>query len=243
MTKSVVMKFGGTSVGDAERIAEVARIVGEFRQGAFPAFPADGGSIPAPVVVVSAMSGVTDLLLGAAQAAMNGDDEAQSRAAGTLLQRHQAVIEMLLPAGERRTRLLAEVDRLIAGCKSLCRAVRVLGELTPRGSDAIVSLGERLSVGIVAAAMDEAGIPAQAIEAMELIVTDDNFGAALPRLRATRQRTRDRLLPLLADGVVPVVTGFIGATKDGVIATLGRGGGDYSGAVLGACLDSDEIWI
>ena len=237
--KTIVMKFGGTSVAGAERIAGVVNIARDFQQGRFPAAP-EGGRL---VIVVSAFSGVTDALIKAARTAAGRDDQTFRQVAQDLRQKHWAAIEALVPFGERQADLRAQVEALVSSFENLCRAITILGELTPRGFDAVVSLGERLSARIVAAALAEAGIPSQTIEATALIVTDDCFGEATPQMEATRQKTRQVLLPLLEQGVVPVVTGFIAATADGVTTTLGRGGSDYTGAILGSCLDSDEIWI
>ena len=237
--KTIVMKFGGTSVAGAERIAGVVNIARDFSQGRFPAAP-EGGRL---VIVVSAFSGVTDALLKAARTAAGRDDQTFRQVAQDLRQKHWAAIEALIPFGERQADLRAQIEALVSGFENLCRAITILGELTPRGLDAVVSLGERLSARIIAAALAEAGIPSQAIEATALIVTDDCFGEATPHMEATRQKARQVLLPLLEQGFVPVVTGFIAATTDSTITTLGRGGSDYSGAILGSCLDSDEIWI
>jgi len=237
--KTIVMKFGGTSVAGAERIAGVANIARDFSQGRFPAAP-EGGRL---VIVVSAFSGVTDALIKAARTAAGRDDQTFRQVAQELRQKHWAAIEALIPFGERQADLRAQVEALVSGFENLCRAITILGELTPRGFDAVVSLGERLSARIIAAALAEAGIVSQAIEATGLIVTDDCFGEATPQMEVTREKTRQVLLPLLEQGIVPVVTGFIAATADGVTTTLGRGGSDYSGAILGSCLDSDEIWI
>lgn len=238
--KNVVMKFGGTSVAGAERIAGVADIARDFFAGKLPhANPADRKL----VIVVSAFSGVTDALTQAARSAAARDDQTWRRVGQDLRQKHWAAIESLVPFGERQANLRAEVEALVSGFENLCRAITVLGELTPRGLDAVVSLGERLSARITAIALAERGIPSQAVEATGLIVTDDCFGEATPQMEATRHKTRTVLLPLLEQGIVPVVTGFIAATADGVTSTLGRGGSDYSAAILGNCLDSDEIWI
>jgi len=237
--KTIVMKFGGTSVAGAERIAGVVSIARDFSQGRFPAAP-EGGRL---VIVVSAFSGVTDALIKAARTAAGRDDHTFRQVAQDLRQKHWAAIEALIPFGERQAGLRAQIEALVSGFENLCRAITILGELTPRGLDAVVSLGERLSARIIAAALLEAGLPSQAIEATALIVTDDTFGEATPHMEATRQKMRQVLLPLLEQGVVPVVTGFIAATADGVTTTLGRGGSDYSAAILGSCLDSDEIWI
>jgi len=237
--KTIVMKFGGTSVGSAERISGIVDIVRSFRQGRFPAAP-QGGRV---VVVVSAFNGITDALLKAAHSAAERNEQTYRQVAHDLRQRHWTAIEALIPPGERQTDLRAQVDALVSGFENLCGAMAILGELTPRGLDAVVSLGERLSARITAAAFVEAGLPARPIEATSLIITDDNFGAATPQMDATRQQTRQVLLPLLEQDIIPVVTGFIAATSDGVTTTLGRGGSDYSAAILGNCLDSDEIWI
>ena len=226
------MKFGGTSVGDGRRIADVARIVARVRE-----------RYGAPVVVVSAMSGVTDRLVEAATTAAGGDGERYRAIGEALWAQHQAAAEVCLADEARRARILGQIRHLLDSLGTLCQSVHVLGECTPRVMDLVSGLGERLSVQLVAGALEELGIPARALEACELIVTNGRFGAAEPLWDETRRRVRERLRPLLEQGVVPVVTGFIGATEAGVPTTLGRGGGDYSGAIIGSCLDSDEIWI
>lgn len=240
-TRTMVMKFGGTSVAGAERVAGVAGIVRDFRAGKLPLAPEGGRA----VVVVSAFGGVTDRLIGAARAAARQDETAFRQAAQDLRCEHYAAIDALVPrqAAERQSDLRAQVEALILGFENLCRAIMILGELTPRGLDSVASLGERLSARIVAAALVEAGIPSEAIEATRLVVTDDVFGAAAPQMEATRAKVREVLPPLLDQGVAPIVTGFIGATANGVTTTLGRGGSDYTAAILGSCLDSDEVWI
>ncbi len=240
----IVMKFGGTSVGDGERIRQVAQIVTGVARGELgpSAQSAESVEFLPSVVIVSAMSGVTDALIEAARASANHDSDIVRRTAAELSQRHREAAEVVTLPEERRA-LLDEVEALIEEFESLCRAIHILGELTPRGLDAVASLGERLSVRLVAAAIRAEGLPARAIEATELVVTDDNYGAASPLMEATRERARAALLPLLDEGVVPVVTGFIGATPEGAITTLGRGGSDYSAAILGSCLDADEVWI
>jgi aspartate kinase len=238
--QTIVMKFGGTSVAGAERIAGVADIALDFFAGKLPHATEPGRRL---VIVVSAFSGVTDALLRAAHSAANRDEQTFRQVAQDLRQKHWAAIDTLIPFGDRQASLRAEVEALVSGFENLCRAITILGELTPRGLDAVVSLGERLSARIAAAALTARDIPAQAIDATNLVVTDDCFGEATPLMDATREKSRAILLPLIEQNIVPVVTGFIGATADGVTSTLGRGGSDYSGAILGSCLDSDEIWI
>jgi aspartate kinase len=131
---------------------------------------------------------------------------------------------------------LLEFDRL-------CSSIAVLGELTKRGLDLVSGLGERINAPLLAAVLRARGVHAEAVDAVEIVVTDKVFGEAEPIMDATAERTRARLLPLIEGGVVPVVTGFVGATADGIPTTLGRGGSDYSAAIVGAVLDAEEIQI
>jgi len=238
----LVMKFGGTSVGSGERMLHIAHIVRDVRAGWLP--PGHPGGIRQDgriTVVVSAMNGVTDSLLKAAKAAATGE-RAACEIAQNLWERHHQVARMLaLP--EEQEQVVAAVDALIQEFRNLCLAMSILGENTPRSLDAIASIGERLSVRLVAAALRREGLPATAVDATQLIVTDDRFTDASPLLEETEQRTRRHLLPLMEAGQIPVVTGFIGATREGWTTTLGRGGSDFSAAILGYCLDADEVWI
>jgi aspartokinase/homoserine dehydrogenase 1 len=226
-----VMKFGGTSVGNAECILRAAEIVAEAsREGLV-------------VTVVSAMSGVTNRLVEAAQASTSGDMRVASEATETLCKQHQEAIEDLIGDADKRAQLELELKQMIAEVTSLCRGTALLRELTPRTLDAISSTGERLSARLLASALRGLGVNAEAVDATELIVTNNDSGRAEPLMLETRERSRERLAPLLAERSVPVVTGFIGATVDGRLTTLGRGGSDYSATILGAALDAKEIII
>src|SRR5436305_488539 len=226
-----VMKFGGTSVGDAERIRGAAEIVaGAARRGKV-------------LAVVSAMSGVTNRLIAAARASAGGDARAGEELREALREQHAAAIEALISDEAARARLTAEAEQIVKDAATLCRGTAMLRELTPRALDSISSAGERLSARLMAGALEELGQRAAAVEATEVIVTDDEHGRAEPLMEETRVRASGRLLPLLAEGVVPVVTGFIGATRAGTLTTLGRGGSDYSATILGAALDAAEIII
>jgi aspartokinase/homoserine dehydrogenase 1 len=153
------------------------------------------------------------------------------------------VIDSLLePEGERQ-QILAENAQFIDRYEALCQAVWVLGELSPRALDTIAGMGEQMSVRILAAYMRQEGSLAQAVDATELIVTDDNFQAATPLPDKTHAQTETRLRPLLDKGSIPIVTGFIAATAAGVTTTLGRGGSDYTAAILGETLAANEVWI
>jgi bifunctional aspartokinase / homoserine dehydrogenase 1 len=226
-----VMKFGGTSVGDTSAIERVAQIVRE----AAPASEL--------VVVVSAMSGVTNQLLDAAKEAEVGNRDAVQSIFKELRARHRATIGELIHSIPERGRINLQVEQIFEQGERLCEGAALLGELTPRTRDAISSLGERLSAPIVAAAFTGRGVPSESIEATHLIRTDACHGAAQPCCEKTRELCQDRLRPLSQRGITPVVTGFIGATADGVLTTLGRGGSDYSATILGAALDADTVTI
>jgi aspartate kinase len=226
----IVMKFGGTSVGSAERIAQAADLA--------TASAAQGHRV---VVVTSAMSGVTNLLIDAAASASKGQWTTDVRQ--KLFARHEAVANALIADTARRHETLADIDRRLDRFEKLCYGLSMVHELTPRLLDAISGTGEMLAAPLVAAAIAARGIVSTAVDATELIVTTDQFGGAEPLMDATRHSAQARLNPALAQGQIPVATGFIGATSDGVLTTLGRGGSDYSASILGAALDADEVWI
>jgi aspartate kinase len=237
------MKFGGTSVGSAEAITQAADIVLE-----------EAPKWDHLVIVVSAMSGVTDRLTEGALTAASGDDQLYRTIVTDLRARHYSAVDTLLrpaPSGrvegpspdDERSQLLSTVDGYLDEFATFCRSVGVLGEVTPRAMDAITSLGERINARMLAALLRKQNARSEAVDATELIVTDDTFQDAVPRMEPTRDRVAARLAGLLEEGVIPVVTGFIGATETGVTTTLGRGGSDFSAAILGDCLDADEVWI
>jgi aspartokinase/homoserine dehydrogenase 1 len=226
-----VMKFGGTSVGNAECIQRAAEIIGAATN--------DGGV----VAVVSAMSGVTNRLIEAAHQSETGDATAAEELGTILRKQHSEAIAALISDDGKRAQLAGETERVIEEVTSLCRGTALLRELTPRALDGISSAGERLSARLLASALRELRVPAVAVEATEVIVTDSSYGQAEPLMDETRKRVSQRLLPLLGEGAVPVVTGFTGATPGGILTTLGRGGSDYSATILGAALNASEVII
>ena len=228
----IVMKFGGTSVGSAGALEKVVEIVKNSR--------AQGRQI---VAVVSAMSGVTNLLLEAAHKAETGDETTARQARLKIAQKHAETTLHFLGETPAREAVMAEIKGLLNEFESLCHGIRVLGELTPRALDVIGGLGERMSVLQVTAILNQAGLPAQGIAATELIVTDRRFGAAVPLVEPTAEKTRAGLRPLLEAGKIAVVTGYIAATEDGIQTTLGRGGSDYTATILGRALKAGEVWI
>ena len=229
----IVMKFGGTSVGSVAALQQVTGIVKKARE--------QGNEV---VVVASAMSGVTDLLLRGARQAEAGDVTTAGQARQEIMAKHTQVIEALLAGrSEAHASVLTEIGERLDEFEALCHGIGVLGELTPRALDVIAGTGERISVRQVAAVLEQQGVPAQAIDATRLIVTDDRYGSASPLMSATAERSQDLLNRVIKEGITPIVTGFIGATEAGIPTTLGRGGSDYSATILGRALGADEVWI
>ncbi len=230
MRDLLVMKFGGTSMGSAERIRVAAGIsAGERRLR--------------PVLsVVSAMSKVTDLLLDTLRHAEAGDDAGVETNLKKLHVRHSETCRDLLPPGKQEE-ALAGIESLIADFRRIANGIRMLGERPPRSVDEAVAIGERLSALLMAAYLESQGTRARAINAAEIIVTDAVFGNADPLMRPTCEKALRALAPMIEQGVLPIVTGFNGATADGRPTTLGRGGSDFSASILASALDAAELWI
>jgi bifunctional aspartokinase / homoserine dehydrogenase 1 len=237
----IIHKFGGTSVGNAERISKVADIL--VRQHSKHPDRGTGESRNGTIAVVSAMSGVTDHLIAGGRAAADGRDSEYREIKARLLHTHLEVVETLLNHSPERLEVGGLIEDRLHDLERLYRSIAVLGEFTVRGCDAVTSMGEQLSASILAAVLRERGERAQAIPATELIVTDENFGAARPLILPTNQRLAQRVKPLVERGVIPVITGYIAATERGVTTTLGRGGSDYTAAIIGAGLEAEEVWI
>jgi aspartate kinase len=194
------------------------------------------------VIVVSAMSKITDLLLDTLRRAEAGDQAGLAANLAKLRERHLATCHELLPpdrqqvAADGIAHLIAEFERIAGG-------MLMLNEMPPRSVDEAVAMGERLSALLIAEYLNAQGTPAEAVNAAEIVVTDTVFGNASPLMEPTRNKARARLMPLLERGILPVVTGFNGATADGRPTTLGRGGSDFSASILSAALDATELWI
>lgn len=226
----IVMKFGGTSVQDAAAIDRVAAIV-------------RGRADEKPVVVVSALAKITDQLLAMAAAAEKAERENALALACSARKRHYDTALDLL--GTRAFEQIApDLESDFNALDDLLRGVVAVGELTPRTTDIISGFGERISSRIAAAAFSLRSIQATHVDARRCIVTDNNFGKAVPQFEETNSRLAEMVRPLLDRGRIPVMGGFIGATRDGVSTTLGRGGSDFSAAIIGAGLDAKriEVW-
>jgi len=229
MIMPTVMKFGGTSVADAQAFENVARIVSTRLTSV-------------PVVIVSAMSGVTDALLASTRTAKEGKSEQAIASLETTFRRHRESAAQLLSNefALEYTNLVAQAERSIA---ELLKTIAVEPNEFRAYQDSVLAFGETLSSLLMAEVLSERGVAAIQVDARECILTDDEHGAAVPLMSDTYAATRSKLLPLLEVEMVPVLGGFIGATKQGRTTTLGRGGSDYTAAIIGAALNSREIQI
>jgi len=227
----VVHKFGGTSIGNAGGFARVARIVDERRRAG-----------ERPIVVVSAMAGVTDALIRGAREAAMGDMSRPGAILSDLGARHTAVAVEHLDA-KAAAAFAEEVARQLGALRRTYESLAVLGELTARGRDRVMGFGEKLSARLLAEVLRTGEHEVEALNAEELIVTDERFGDASVHEEPTRERIRSRVAPCLDAGVLPVITGYIAATEAGIPTTLGRSGSDRSAAIVAAGLGADEVWI
>lgn len=225
----LVMKFGGTSVGGPKPIDKVASIVEKYTR--------QGNSL---VVVVSAIRGVTNNLVDIGKHIQKRDGSKLELGLEDILHRHSEVASNLNLSHPLRASLDNKLEELLS---DLYNYALDLKGLTPEQSDRLLSYGERLNVRIVQAKLVSRGLFAEVVDATDIIETDDNFGEASPNIEKTTEYARDLLLPMVTDGIIPVVTGFIGATRYGKITTLGRGGSDYTASILGKVLEADEVWI
>ena len=226
----IVMKFGGTSVGDAKAIDRVASIV-------------QGRLTQRPVVVVSAMSKVTDTLLTMARAAGAGERKAALKLCRSLQERHYNTASELLGTA-LFTQFHAELGADFEALDELLRGISAVGELTPRTTDHVAAFGEVLSSKIVAAAFSARGLNGSHVDSRDILVTDSNYMQAVPQYDETNERLKTKIQPLLDESQVPVMGGFIGASRAGITTTIGRGGSDFSAAIVGAGLGAEriEIW-
>lgn len=226
----IVMKFGGTSVEDASAIDRAATIVAERRE-------------QMPVVIVSAMSKVTDQLLAASSAAGSGDAERALNLSRALRERHYNAAGELLGTGVF-TQFHAELASDFDSLDELLRGIAAVGELTPRTTDLVASFGERISSRMVTAAFAARDLPAAHVDSRTCIVTDGNHMKAAPLFAEIDLRLAGRVKPIVDEGRIPILGGFIGSTREGATTTLGRGGSDFTAAIVGSGLNAEsiEIW-
>jgi len=226
------MKFGGTCIGDGQAVKNVVSLIARYVKS---------NDI---VVVASAINGVTNRLIEVANRASQRDEKHIAEVTGQLRTRHENTCRQVVSEGgtleQTVGRLDIELGELSRALTSICH----LGELTARSHDYVLSFGEKLSNLIVAAALEDSGIRARPLTGEEAgIVTDSSFGEAAPLMDVTRRQVKERLNPIIKNGTIPVITGYIAATQDGVPTTLGRGGSDYTATIVGVSLEADEVWI
>jgi aspartate kinase len=228
------MKFGGTSVADPDAINRLIAIVRDRAQQR-----REGSA--APVVIVSALAGVTDTLVAVTQLAEDGDAARAETELRALVERHIAVATAI--TNDSRAGVLADIRHEFDELIGLVHALAVLREVSPRSRDAVFAVGELVSSRIAAAALADHRVPAQWVDARTVLITDAEHTAAVPDMIETTARARALVAPIVNAGTIAVLGGFIGATPGGATTTLGRGGSDYSGAIFGAALGVDEIQI
>ncbi|HEX8255532.1 MAG TPA: aspartate kinase [Thermoanaerobaculia bacterium] len=227
----IVIKFGGTSVGDADRVANAIEIVAVRRH-------------LKPVIVVSALSGVTNELVAASEAACAQDPERVAEIIARVRLRHEEVaLRLVQQKSDFLDAFLRQLDKQIEEIQTILRGIALLGEITMRARDKVMAIGEKLSSVLFAYTMMMRALPGEHVHSEEVIWTDDNFCGASPRMDLTREHARRVLLPLLERNRIPVMGGFIGRTESGATTTLGRNGSDYSAAIVAAAIDADEVQI
>ena len=227
----IVIKFGGTSVGDAERVANAIEIVAERQHRK-------------PIVVVSALAGVTNDLVAATEAARLGDVDRVAEIIDRVRQRHEDVATRLVQQKfDFFEAFLKQLQKQIDQVRTILHGIALLREITPRAKDKVVAIGEKLSSVLFAYSMMMRALPGELVQSEDVVITDDRFGEANPDMDATTAAAHRALLPLLERGLIPVMGGFIGRTADGATTTLGRGGSDYSAAIIGAAAGAEEIQI
>src|SRR5947209_7276982 len=225
----IVMKFGGTSVGNAARFRQCAEIIGQAAQQ------------DRIIVVVSAMAGVTDLIFKAIEAARHADTTATEACLKRFGEVHRELVCALLD-NPRCPGALEFVEGICTQLQRACHALSALrSDISAQTTDSLVALGERISSWVLANYLQQLGIAGEHVRAEDVIITDGNFGNASPDMEATRSASQSVLLPLLQAGAIPVVAGYSGASPDGRSTTLGRGGSDYSATILGAACGADEV--
>jgi aspartate kinase len=227
----IVIKFGGTSVGDADRVANAIDIVAERRH-------------LKPVIVVSALSGVTNDLVAASEAACAQDPKRVADIIANIRRRHEDVaLRLVQQKSDFLESFIRQLDKQIEEVDTILRGIALLAEITPRARDKVMSIGEKLSSVLFAYTMMMRTLPGEHVPAEDVVRTDDRFGGATPIMKETREQAQRVLMPLLERNRIPVMGGFIGRTEAGATTTLGRNGSDYTAAIVAAAIGADEVQI
>lgn len=233
--RTLTMKFGGSSVGTTTALTQVVSIVLQECE-----------RWDRLVVVASALEGVTDALLEAAQLARLANRRGYRRIVATIRTRHLALVEELSLSPNERSSLQADIDNLLFDMLDICQALADSAAeetIAPETVDAIISVGERLAARIIAALIRNNGLRSVAVDTADIIITDRHFGSANPDMELTQKRVNEYLIPMLDRDIIPVLTGFIGSTPGGEMTTLGRGGSDYTASIITVCTNAQEMWM
>ncbi|OGS41776.1 MAG: hypothetical protein A3K67_04685 [Euryarchaeota archaeon RBG_16_62_10] len=229
----VVMKFGGVSVADGDKLRRAGTIVRRFHR--------EGHQL---VVVTSAMQSVTDSLAVVSKKASHGSKESVREFMDGLVSKHRKAAEAAIMDEQTLRRTLATVEGRCEELRNILMGIAHIGELTPRSRDFVLGFGEKLSAPILQGVLEDIGMKAKALTGGEAgIVTDDRFGDASPLMNSTILQVRHTIEPLIEEGTVPVISGFVAATQDGVQTTLGRGGSDFTASIISAAIKADEVWV
>lgn len=227
----IVMKFGGTAVDTPEKVKHVARLVKNYKDNEI-------------VCIVSAVAGMTDEVVSIADSVRRGDRPQIREFLDKTKKKHEDIARNAISNKALKEKALSELEKTISELQDILGGMVLLGEVTPKSLDYLMSFGERLSVPIFSFALQDIGLDAQHMTGKEAgIFTDSNFGEAKPLMDTTKLRVSHKIEPLLAQRKIPVITGFIGADQHGSITTIGRGGSDYTATIVAASINADEVWL
>ncbi len=225
----IVIKFGGAALADSYNVSNSIEYIKKVLDRK-------------PVVVVSAIKDVTDLLLDTINQSIKGNHKAVLQNLSSLVSKHTEVANEILKSDKIKEQLSNDFDKAFLELESLFKSIEVLKECSPKATDYILSFGEKLCSKLVANILLDQGVDAEHISGEELIVTDSNFGFAYPEFDLTAKKVQLRLQAVIEKGKIPIVTGFIGANQKNETTTLGRGGSDFTASILAYCLNADEAW-
>ena len=229
----IVMKFGGVSVADGDKLRKVATVVRKFHK--------ENHQL---IVVTSAMYSVTNSLVEIAKQASQGHKEKVREFMESIVSKHKKAAGAAIMDEKVLNRTIAVIENRSDELRNILLGIAHIGELTPRSRDYVLGYGEKLSAPILQGAIEDMSMKAKALTGGEAgIVTDDRFGDALPLMNVTSLQVKQVLEPLLDQGIIPVISGFVASTQDGVQTTLGRGGSDYTASIIGAAIEADEVWV
>jgi aspartate kinase len=226
------MKFGGTSVASADRVKHVAQLIKSYSKE---------NEI---VAIVSAVKGTTDDLLQISESVRKGNKADVEKFIDKVAKLHMDIAKTSMTKVKTKNDLLNVLRIIIKELEDVLNGMVLLGEVTPKSQDYLLSFGERLATPILCYALKDIGVKAEFLTGKEAgIITDSNYGEAKPLMDTTKLRVSNKIMPMLKNRIVPVVTGFVAADQNGNLTTLGRGGSDYTATIIASCINADEVWL